>query len=529
MFAFPDFHVWPLIFVSLAFPVWSVRRHGPGTSFLAGWFFGILLFSLGFTWLVHTLKVFAYMPGWMAWSGLLLLSIYHGLAQAVWLLLVCILRRWANVPFWVAVPITYVPIEHFFPALFPWQIGTPLLVPAAMVQIAELTGAGGVTFLVAMVCGALVDLAEGIEQKQKGWAHRRGLLFASALLLLCTAYGAVRLPQLERLCKKAVRNGGAFTVGVAQPNISIYEKEDKDKSASHVEILKKLSVKLQSAGADLVVWPETAIQVPANWGPAWAEVARNGVIDPKAKTRALPPTTALKHHWLIAGGFVDRDLTKKHSVSYNAAFLIRPSAGVAGVALKNHLLMFGEYLPLQDRFPSLRKRFPHAGDLRPGTRPAIFQWGTTRLGMAICYEDLIPEFVRHLARKNAHVIVNITNDSWFGKSREPAQHLALAAFRSVEVRKAMIRATNTGISAVIDPAGRITIETPIFKRAVFIKQVPLLTGKTLFVRLGPWLVYLCLFAVLATLLQRALSQNNGARSGRNGARSGKNGAEVDHT
>jgi apolipoprotein N-acyltransferase len=205
---------------------------------------------------------------------------------------------------------------------------------------------------------------------------------------------------------------------------------------------------------------------------------------------------------------VDRDLTKEHRVSYNAGFLIRPSGGVAGVALKNHLLMFGEYLPFEDRFPSLRKRFPHAGDLRPGTRPAIFRWGTTNLGMAICYEDLIPEFVRHLAQKNAHVIVNITNDSWFGKSREPAQHLALAALRSVEVRKAMIRATNTGISAVIDPAGRITIETPIFKRAVFIKQVPLLKGKTLFVRLGPWLVYLCLFGVLATLLQRALSRNN---------------------
>jgi apolipoprotein N-acyltransferase len=459
-----------------------MRKHGPGVSFLTGWFFGILLFGLGFTWLVHTLKVFAHMPGWMAWSGLLLLSIYHGLAQAVWLLLVSVLRRWANVPFWIAVPITYVPIEHFFPALFPWQIGTPLLVPAAMVQIAELTGAGGVTFMVAMVSGALVDLAEGIEQKQKGWAHRRGLLFAGALLLLCTAYGAIRLPQLDRLCKKAVRRGGVFTVGVAQPNISIYEKEDKEKSGDHVEILKKLSVRLRSAGADLIVWPETAIQVPADWEPAWAEVARNGIIDPKTKTRALPPTVALKRHWLIAGGFVDRDLTHEHRVSYNAGFLIRPSGGVAGVALKNHLLMFGEYLPFEDRFPSLRKRFPHAGDLRPGT---------------------------------PHVIVNITNDSWFGKSREPAQHLALAALRSVEVRKAMIRATNTGISAVIDPTGRITVQTPIFKRAVFVKQVPLLSGKTLFVRLGPWLVYLCLFAVLATLLQRALSRNNGALSGNN--------------
>lgn len=503
LFAFPTFNVWPLVFLALFFPVLGVKNSAPGTAFLAGLLFGMLLFLFGFTWVEHTLRVFAYMPRWMAWSGLFLLSLYHGLAQALWLLAVVLLKRRASVPYWAAVPLTYVPIEHFFPALFPWQLGTPLLIPAAVVQVAELTGACGVTFLVAMVSGALVDWVEGVQQQQKGWAHRRGLLFGGSLLLLLTGYGAIRLAQVDKLCRKARKSGGVLTVGTVQPNIGIYEKESKDKSEDHVDVLKRLSRGAVARGAELVVWPETAIQVPADHKTAMAEVARGGLAEPK--NPALPAAAALDRVWLIAGGFVDHDRPGGTRISYNAGFLIRPGGGVTGVALKNHLLMFGEYLPFEDRFPSLRKRFPHAGDLKPGKRPSVFRWNAARLGMAICYEDLIPEFVRTLAREGAHVIINITNDSWFGRSREPAQHLALAALRSVETRKAMVRSTNTGISAVIDPAGRVVARTAIFERAVLVRPVELLSGKTPYVRAGPVLVYLCLFALGATLLQTVFS------------------------
>lgn len=175
---------------------------------------------------------------------------------------------------------------------------------------------------------------------------------------------------------------------------------------------------------------------------------------------------------------------------FNSALLLDPEGRVLGRYDKTYLLIFGEYLPFSDWFPFLKKWFPEAGDFTPGETVEVFEMGynrasqpgeprqTVRIGVMICYEDIIPAFTRRLYEKRPHFLVNITNDAWFGKTTEPYQHLALATFRAIENRQFLVRATNTGISAIVDPVGRILQSTSLEGPEVLVAEVALLQGET---------------------------------------------------
>ncbi len=176
---------------------------------------------------------------------------------------------------------------------------------------------------------------------------------------------------------------------------------------------------------------------------------------------------------------------------YNSALLLDVDGRVLGRYDKNYLLIFGEYLPFSDWFPFLKDWFPEAGDFRPGKTVEVFELGKTRIGVMICYEDIIPAFTRRLHDKAPHFLVNITNDAWFGKTTEPYQHLALATFRAIENRRFLVRATNTGVSAIVDPVGRVIHETSLERPEVLVADVALLQGETIFQRYGDWFAWGC--------------------------------------
>lgn len=175
--------------------------------------------------------------------------------------------------------------------------------------------------------------------------------------------------------------------------------------------------------------------------------------------------------------------------TYNTALLVDATGRVQGRYDKNYLLLFGEYMPFEQYFPFLRRYFPEAGAFRPGTEVEVFALGPMRMGIMVCYEDILPAFTRRLAGKDPNLLVNITNDAWFGKTAEPSLHLLLATFRSIENRLTMVRSTNTGISAFIDPLGRITQSTAIERPETLVEDVPLLQIDTIYRRHGPLFAY----------------------------------------
>jgi apolipoprotein N-acyltransferase len=164
----------------------------------------------------------------------------------------------------------------------------------------------------------------------------------------------------------------------------------------------------------------------------------------------------------------------------NTAILLDKNGEVAGMSHKIMLLAFGEYIPLADLFPILREWIPEAGNFRAGKEVQMMELARpskppVRIMPLICYEDILPVFGDQAIKLRAEIMVNITNDAWFGKSGEPALHLQLAAARSVEARRPMVRSTNTGISAFIDPAGRILDPTSLTQAEYRTRDVPLLT------------------------------------------------------
>ena len=174
----------------------------------------------------------------------------------------------------------------------------------------------------------------------------------------------------------------------------------------------------------------------------------------------------------------------------NSAYLLRPNGEIGGRYDKVHLVPYGEYVPLRQLFPFIGKLVVGVGDFKPGKglEPLIDQG--RRVGVLICYEVIFPDAARAYKRKHSDVLVNITNDAWFGKTSAPYQHLSMAVFRSVENRLYLVRAANTGISAIIDPMGTIRSGTNLFERTVVRGEVKFIDEKTLYAAYGDWFVYL---------------------------------------
>jgi apolipoprotein N-acyltransferase len=185
---------------------------------------------------------------------------------------------------------------------------------------------------------------------------------------------------------------------------------------------------------------------------------------------------------LLFGGLTWERVTgqRKNQRMYNTAMLLDQRGRVRGTYDKVYLLAFGEFMPFGDTYPELYKMFPHSGDFTAGSEVKVFDFRGHKIGVMICYEDIMVDFTGRLADLSPNVIINVTNDAWFGKTSEPWLHLALAVFRSVENRVSLVRSTNTGVSAFIAPTGRIEGATDLDSPETLIGEVPLMAGGTLY-------------------------------------------------
>ncbi|OGE22933.1 MAG: apolipoprotein N-acyltransferase, partial [Candidatus Dadabacteria bacterium RBG_19FT_COMBO_40_33] len=211
---------------------------------------------------------------------------------------------------------------------------------------------------------------------------------------------------------------------------------------------------------------------------------------------AIPQT---KNSYFLVGGlsykFNNNEISPEFDQNidkFNTAFLTDPQGRILGRYNKIKLLLFGEYLPFTKYISALKKISPASGDFTPGSNLEILEIKEKGIKIAplICYEDIIPSFSRKFVENGANLLVNITNDAWFGKSFEPYQHLSFSIPRAVETRRFLARATNTGISAIIDSVGRVTAKTGIFEQTTLEGQIAILDGeKTVYTKIGdvfPW-------------------------------------------
>ena len=302
---------------------------------------------------------------------------------------------------------------------------------------------------------------------------RRYPLLAGLLLLAGLAYGGWRLHETPE--ERLPQGGGSFAVLFVEGNIDQNQKWLPAFQRSTVETYLRLTEQGLAAHPGehpLVIWPETAM--PYNF-------AANALHTPRIRQLAARAGVPL------LTGAPAFEGTRDDMTVYNRAYLLGPDGSLAGYYDKEHLVPFGEYLPSWLDWDLLAGLLQEVGVYTPGTRLAPLRSSGLELGMLICYEGVFPWLAQQRVADGANVLVDISNDGWFGQSPAAMQHLALTAVRAVEQDRWILRGTNTGISAVIDSRGRVVTHGNQFEEAAIWGRARISTSKTLYHHLAPWL------------------------------------------
>jgi apolipoprotein N-acyltransferase len=464
--------LWPLAWVALVPLFVALRGASPKRALLLGWWAETLMYWGGFYWLIGTMVHF----GFIAVPLSVFFFAIIGLGNGIRLGLFAWWLRWAerSAPPWgvrLLLPAcTYVALDYLFPRVFPWYLGFLQFPGVPFIQLADLAGVHGVTFCL-VVCNTVVA-ALIPHPGQPGRAMRRVMVLGCAsLLLLQYGYGLWRMQQVTA----AMQQVPSLRVALIQPNIGMYEKQSGADREAQLDLQFGLSATTLDQHPALIIWPESMYPF--------------GVSE---HMQQLPwPTVPAPHnvHWLI-GALAYAGKGPARQV-FNSVLLLAPDGRILGRYDKQHLLAFGEYIPLQRYLPFLRNISPTIGNLTPGTGGIVTLPNGVGLGPLICYEDIVPDLARQAVRQGAQVLVNLTNDVWFGATRAPYQHRALAAFRAVENRVYLVRVTNTGLTSIIDALGREPAVLPIFQADTLVHTIQPLRLASLYTRFGDWFAQLC--------------------------------------
>lgn len=458
---------WPVTLVALAL-IYGMFSQATGWRQAAwiGWAGGIGYFALSLSWIVEPFLVDIVRHGWMAPFAIVIFSagfalfwaLPFGLARAVG----------GRAPAWVACFVLAEAVRGSLWTGFPWaQIGH-VLIDTALLQWASIFGSLGLSALVLVGSAAL--WATAVARQMSG-------VIALVVLTLLHGTGFALNPAIDI-------SADAPVIRLVQPNAPQHEKWDKDKVQGFFE--RQLAFSAAGDRPDLIVWPETAIP----WLMQHADEAFQAISDAAGD---VP----------VVLGALRLDGLQYH----NSMVLLNGQGQVAAVYDKFHLVPFGEYVPFGNLLGRLgiSGMAPHDGNgFTPGTGPQVIDMG--RLGRAlplICYEGVFANDIR-AAPERADFMLLITNDAWFGKISGPYQHLAQARLRSVEQGLPMIRAANTGVSAMIDARGRVTAQIPLGQAGWIDAALPPPHPPTLYARTGdlPVLLLMALMLGLSLLYHR---------------------------
>jgi len=358
---------------------------------------------------------------------------------------------------------------------FPWcQLGYSQYRNLPAIQIASVTAVYGVSFLLVASSALLAFLV--VERDARS---RRAAVAGLVLLVGGTLGGgawALRRPLVE---------AGQVRVGLVQGGIRQEEKWAPGSAWDNIGRHVQLTDEAAARGARLVVWPESAVPFLFDRHATLAD--------------ALRRTVTARDIYLFFGND-DREIEGQGRI-FVGAKLLTPEGDLTLRYHKIQLVPFGEYVPMQPLF-TLGGRFAakvvrEVSDFSPGSEPVVAEVDGHLVGGFICYEAIFPALVRRFAADGAELLINVTNDAWYGTTSAPHQHLAMAAFRAVENRRYMVRAANTGITAVVDPWGRVLEPTRLFDRTVLVRDVPFIAEKSLYTRYGDAFARGCLAAALA--------------------------------
>lgn len=475
--------------------LYSIRNRSPRESFHAGFLTGFVHYTSLLYWIIYTLKIYGYLPLYLSILVLLLLSVYLSLFVGLFAAAISKIRP---SPFHalIFIPSAWVLIEFIRSYLlsgFPWELlGYSQYKNLLLLQSADITGVLGLSYLI-IYTNVLILFGVLFFIKKK-WCNEiihKPFIVGSTLIyifIISTVflYGYYRIKMVAEMANEAEK----ITVTAIQGNVDQSVKWDNKFQYSSTLKHLGLSKKAMVNHPDLIVWPETS-------APFYFE---HDIGLSKLVKRRIRET---KTHFLIGCPSFSE---KENNFQYlNSAVLINPGGEITNQYDKVHLVPYGEYVPFKKWFPFLDKIVEQSGDFKPGQKGKTIDFLSHKIGTQICFEIIFPNLSRAMARNGADILINITNDAWFGKTSAPHQHFSMTIFRAVENRKALVRAANTGISGVICPTGKIISATPLYKELSVTKRVPLMKTMTFYSKYGDLLPFLCLFAIIIITLMKIKS------------------------
>jgi len=448
---FPRFDLTLLAPVALApLLIACAREASWKRRFLMGWTAGAIFWAGTCTWIQFVLEVHGGMGQWGGWGTFVLFALYKGLHMAVFATLAGFLMpRWYAIPacaaLWTGIERTHGPLA------FAWlQLGNAGIDMPVLVRLAPVLGVYGLSFVFSMLGCAFALVVLRRPRRELAW------------LLILPAVYLLPAPATVPATHQAL---------IVQPNIDAeqeWTREILDRTEQRLALLSR------ARDAELIVWPE----MPAPIYPS----------DPVFQTYATGIAQASHTDFLFGG--VGRTAA---GAPLNAAVMIDPQGRLLGEYDKINLVPFGEYVP--PLFSFVNRITKEAGDFTPGTRVVVFP---DRVGAFICYESAFPDLVRKFAQNGADVFFNLSNDGYFGNSEAYEQHLALVRMRAAENARWIVRATNDGITATIDPTGRVTEKLHRGRQLSGMMHYGTSNVQTFYTRHGDWFAWGCLVLGLAS-------------------------------
>jgi len=464
--AFPPFGLGFLAWFALVPLLLGLEGQSGKKGFLLGLVSGFAFFLGSVYWVVHSMSNYGGVAVWASIGVMLLLVLYLSLYWGAFGFFATLTAGLDNTARLLLLPAFWVALEYLRGNLFtgfPWVLaGYTQADYLPLIQVADTTGVWGISFVIIVSNTALSFIAGHLIRKERGRAPLAPAAIAVALVVSITSYGFIRMKAVD---SEAARWSG-FRIGVAQGSIDQGLKWDGRYQQETLDIYSALTEKASGRFARLVIWPETAI--PFYYEPERIEEGQVGELAKKTSSFILTGSPSYTYN------------PATNEVRYfNSAFLINTAGETVGKYEKFHLVPFGEYVPLRGILP-FGKLTAGIGDFTegPGPVPIAFEGGG--IGTLVCFESIFPEIARGHVNNGATMLANLTNDAWFGYTSAPYQHFQMAVFRAVENRTFLVRSANTGISAVIDPNGRIREKTGLFERTIITDDIRLKQGALTF-------------------------------------------------
>jgi len=442
---FPPFNLSYLAWIALV-PLLFINEKRGRFRILLGFLTGLITNLILFWWIWDTFKAAQvnFITTFGAWLSLAALM---GLYTALFFLILPWIQNsnwkpWMGAFLWIC-------LDHLRSILFsgfPWGLlGHTQAANLPLIQLTSLTGVSGVTFILVATNIALAEFLKG------PFSSRPKIFNLSAILILIFV---IHYGGWVRLEKSDQTNLEFLSVALLQGNIDQYQKWDstyeKNIRLKYQDVIKKsLPSKPQ-----LIVWPESAV-------PGWYPN------DSKYKKWVHDQILGTEAHHLIGA------ITRKGKKDFNSAFFLNPKGEILGDYQKQHLVPFGEYIPFRGVLEKIIPYFGKLGTFTTGKKPRLFELGPYKFAPNICFEAIFPNLIRQSTRLGADFIVNITNDGWYLDTAAPEQHYIANIFRAVENGKTVVRAANSGISAIIDPWGRQLLRSPLMTSGSFTGDIPI--------------------------------------------------------